>query len=115
MTDQVFYSVWFLPEENKWSNMNPLAFRDVGKLTISTDAITFQTKQNSVSIQKIKHVSMGKQGRDFVNNWVRVDFGDPPQVLQAFFADGSWLGYGGIFGGTKKIYNAVMEVYQRGV
>jgi len=50
-----------------------------------------------------------------VNNWVRVDFGDPPQVLQAFFADGSWLGYGGIFGGTKKIYNAVMEVYQRGV
>ena len=58
----------------------------------------------------LHNVSYGKQGRDFINNWVKVEYGDMNSPSIAFFADRSLRGWGGIFGGTKRILEAVRRL-----
>jgi hypothetical protein len=81
-----------------------LAFRDSGKLIVYEDSLEFTGKKGQVKISDIKRVTIGKQGRDFVNNWVKVEYGTDGK---AYFADGSLLGWGGILGGTQSIYTAL--------
>ena len=87
--------------------MNLLAFRDAGKLIVGEDSLEFHGKKEKVVITNVRRISYGKQGRDFVNNWVRIEYGDAPKTSTAFFADGNLLGWGGIFGGTKRVLAAV--------
>lgn len=108
MGTQVFEPVWYLPSENRWRDRNPLAFKDVGRLTISDHAIEFQSRGQEVAVSQIRSVSIGKQGRDFVNEWVKIEYGPRPAPAFAFFADGRWLGWGGVLGGTKRILAAVL-------
>jgi len=110
MPSQTFETVWYLPDENRWRDMNLLAFRDVGKLIVRDDSLEFQGKKEKVVITHVRRISFGKQGRDFVNNWVKIEYGDGPVFSTAFFADGSWLGWGGIFGGTRRILDAVQRL-----
>jgi hypothetical protein len=110
MVAQVFDTVWYLPAENRWRDLNVLAYRDVGILTIYTDSMEFKGKNETILIRSVQRVSYGKQGRDFVNNWVRVEYGAGVTPSVAFFADGSWRGWGGIFGGTKRILEAALRL-----
>ena len=71
--------------------MNLLAFRDSGTLTILEDSLIFDGAKERVKVRNIREISFGKQGRDFFNNWVKVEYGNGKS---AFFADGSWLGLG---------------------
>jgi hypothetical protein len=103
-TRRTFHSVWYLPEENTWRDLNLLAFRDVGTLTILENSLLFDGAKERVKSKNIREISFGKQGRDFFNNWVKVEYG---KGKSAFFADGSWLGWGGIFGGTRKILDSM--------
>ena len=107
MSDRTFDSVWYLPHENKWRDLHILAYRDIGKLTLSENSIEFQGGKETVVITNIKRVTFGKQGRDFVNKWVKIEYGDSATPSVAFLADGSLLGWGGIFGGTRRILEAV--------
>jgi len=111
----MFDSIWYLPDENRWRDVNVLAYRDKGKLTVSENSIEFRGGKETVVITDIKRVTFGKQGRDFVNNWVKIEYGDSSTPTVAFFADGSLLGWGGIFGGTKKILEAVQEHFRPAV
>jgi hypothetical protein len=86
--------------------MNLLAFRDTATLIIERCSVQFTGKKNSVHIMAVERVSFGKQGRDFVNNWGKIEY---DHGKTAFFADGGLLGWGGIFGGTRKIFAAVQE------
>tara|TARA_B100000029_G_scaffold157234_1_gene152474 strand:+ start:1330 stop:1833 length:504 start_codon:yes stop_codon:yes gene_type:complete len=103
--------VWYLPEENLWrdNRKNMFAMRDSGTLVVNNDSLVFTGKKEEVRIANIKKISYGKQGRDSVNNWVKVEYQDG---LTAFFADGSWLGWSGILGGTKKILNDVQGLVE---
>ena len=89
--------------------MKLLVMRDSGTLVVSGDSLVFNGKKEGVNIKNIRRISYGKQGRDFVNNWVKVEYQDG---LTAFFADGSLLSWGGIFGGTKKILNGLQHLKQ---
>ncbi|MBC8490606.1 MAG: hypothetical protein H8D45_31710 [Bacteroidetes bacterium] len=109
MTIRTFGTVWYLPEKNRWRNMNMLAMRDSGTLVVKDDSMEFNGKKEKVQIAYVRRISYGKQGKDFVNNWVKIEYQDGKT---AFFADGSWLGWGGIFGGTKKILEAVRHLEQ---
>jgi hypothetical protein len=102
--------IWYLPSENRWRDMNILAFRDSGKLIIGDDTLEFQGNKERVVISGIRRVSAGKQGRDFINDWVKVEYGDPASPSTAFFADGSYLGWGGVFGGTRRLFAAVRRL-----
>jgi hypothetical protein len=114
MVTQTFKNVWYLPDENRWRNMRLLAFRDTGKLSVHDDSLEFQGKKESLVITHIRHISFGKQGRDFVNGWVKVEYGDGPVPSTAFFADGSWLGWRGFFGGTQRIFVALQQTITKG-
>ncbi|MDR2012169.1 MAG: hypothetical protein LBQ20_03840 [Rhodanobacter sp.] len=107
MTRSTFANIWYRPEENRWRDMNLLAMRDTGTLVVNDESVEFQGQKEKVHITNVKRVSYGKQGRDFINNWVKIEYGDGKQ---AFFADGSLLGWGGIFGGTKRILNVVRHL-----
>ena len=109
MATSTFRSVWYLPAENRWRDLKMLAMRDSGTLVVNEDSLEFTGKKEKVSITGVKRVSYGKQGRDFANNWVKIEYQDGET---AYFADGSLLGWGGIFGGTKKILNAVQHLQQ---
>jgi hypothetical protein len=110
MVAQVFRKVWYLPQENRWRGSDVLSYRDAGKLTVYGDSMEFKGKKETVIIKTIQSVSYGKQVKDFANNWVRVEYGDVAKPSVAFFADGSWLGVGRIFGGTKRILEAVKRL-----
>jgi hypothetical protein len=107
MARSTFGNVWYLPEENRWRDMNMLAMRDAGTLVVSDDSLEFHGRKYKEYITDVKRISYGKQGKDFVNNWVKIEYGDGKT---AFFADGGWLGWSGIFGGTKRILDAVRHL-----
>jgi hypothetical protein len=109
MAARTFDLVWYLPHENRWRDLNILAYRDTGKLAVGENSIEFRGGKGTVVITKIQRVAFGKQGRDFINKWVKIEYGDNPNPSVAYFADGSSLGWGGIFGGTKKILEAVNQ------
>jgi hypothetical protein len=102
-----FKSVWYLPEENRWRDLQVMAMRDRGTPIVSDRGAEFIGGRGRVAIGDLKSVHFGKQGRDFVNNWVRVDYGDG---RTAFFADGSGLGWGGVLGGTRRIFEAILPL-----
>ena len=104
-----FDKVWYLPEENRWRDMNMLAMRDTGTLVVKDKSLEFQGKKEHVHITDVKKISYGKQGRDFINDWVKINYSDGKT---AFFADGSQLGWGGMFGGTRRILDAVRHLEQ---
>jgi hypothetical protein len=109
MAVRTFDTVWYLPHENRWRDLNILAYRDNGRLTVGENSIEFKGGKETVVIGNIQRVTFGKQGRDFVNSWVKIEYGDITTPSVAFFADGSLHGWGGIFGGTKKILKAVKQ------
>ncbi len=112
MAAQVFDIVWYRPNENRWRDLNLLAYWDIGKLTVGGNSIQFNGGKENVVINNIQRVTFGKQGRDFISNWVKIEYGDSSNPSVAFFADGRMLGWGGIFGGTKRILEAVTQYVQ---
>ncbi|MEM7356309.1 MAG: hypothetical protein AAF657_36170 [Acidobacteriota bacterium] len=109
MSERKFRNIWYLPKENAWASYRPIAYRDSGELVVSGEEIRFLGKKKSLSISSVKRVSLGKQGWDFVNKWVKVEH----EEGVAFFADGSALGWGGVLGGTKKLFSALEHMSTR--
>lgn len=103
----VFNEVWYFPRAKKWYDLNLLAFHDIGVLTVLDGALEFKGNKGTVLISNIRRVSYGMYGRDFINHWVKVEYGDLPSSSTALFADGSVLGWGGVAGGTRKIFDVV--------
>ena len=113
MADATFDKVWFLPRERRWGELN-LAYEDIGRLTVRADSLEFQGRKGTLVITHIRRVSCGKQGRDFINDWVKVEYGDGPSPSIAFFADGAGMGWSGVLGGTRKILEAVESLLRQG-
>jgi hypothetical protein len=51
MTTSIFPTVWYLPHENRWRDLNILAFKDPGKLTVGESSIEFQGAKQTSSFQ----------------------------------------------------------------
>jgi hypothetical protein len=110
MPTTILEHVWYLPSENRWRDLNLLAFKDSGRLIVKEDALEFQGSKEKVTISGIRRISIGKQGRDFISDWIKVEYGDPASPSMAFFADGSCLGWGGVLGGTRHILAVVQNL-----
>jgi hypothetical protein len=106
---QTFHIIWYLPAENTWKDFQILAYKDVGTLTFENHVLTFAGQKETLRLVDVAEVKYGKQGRDFINNWVLIRSGDGSV---AYFADGGWRGWRGILGGTKKLYRAA-QLLQR--
>jgi hypothetical protein len=110
MKPQTFDNVWYLSGDSIWRIFRLLAYQDVGKLTVSNSRVEFESSQRTIVIDRIQRVSYGKQGRDFVNNWVKIEYDEGGSSHKAFFADGGSHGWDGAFGGTKRILEAVKKL-----
>ena len=98
----VFEKVWFLSEPRAGFDFRGIkSYDDIGTLTFTADSCRFRGRRGSVSIRDIQRISYGRQGRDFLNRWVKFDYG---KGKTAYFADGSHFGWGGVFGGSKEIF-----------
>lgn len=108
----ILQNTWYLPSENNWKDFQMMAMKDIGILTVNKNGITFKGEKLNLMINQLHSISYGKQGRDFINNWVKIEYYDLNNELQqAYFADGNNRGWAGIFGGTKKLYNFLMDCY----
>lgn len=107
----VFERAYYQSRPNTWLRFRLLAYEDVGKLTIDTSSIVFESAKRTLAIDRIQRVSFGKQGRDFVNDWVKVEYLDAVnQPAIAFFADGGSLGWSGVGGGTAKMLEFIKRI-----
>lgn len=106
---QTFDNVWYSPQK-KWHDLHLLAYADIGKLTIGKKSIEFQGRSQRLLIQGIRRVSYGTHGRDFINNWVSVEYGDGETSSTVLFADGTMRGWGGVAGGTKRLFDATKHL-----
>ncbi|MFZ1084624.1 MAG: hypothetical protein WAN35_06650 [Terracidiphilus sp.] len=110
MDSQTFDKVWYLSGDSIWRIFRLLAYQDVGKLTVGDSHVEFKSNRRTIVIDRIRRVSYGKQGRDFVNNWVKIDYEEEGLHHKAFFADGGSRGWDGVFGGTKRILEVVKKL-----
>jgi hypothetical protein len=103
--------VWYLPSANKLKDLNLLAMKDTGSLILEKGELIFiGNKFKKLSIKHIQSISYGKQGRDFINNWVKIIYStEEGEKKVAYFADGKLIGWSGIFGGTKSIMNKIQK------
>lgn len=102
--------IWYLPKEYKSEDL--IVKKSRGKLIFKEDRLIFKGRKNNVVITNIQFIEYGKQGADFINNWVKIVYKDEKENLKtAFFADGKLLGWGGIFGGTKNLFNKIKLKY----
>ncbi len=104
--------VWYRSAKKSWINLFSFSMQDIGILTIGDNAIYFNGPKNAIMINKanIKMVSYGKQGTDFTNFWVKIEYVDSEGLnKEAYFADGNSMGWAGIHGGTKHIYELVQQ------
>lgn len=98
--------VWYRSDVNRWRDLQFLAMQDTGILTVDKLALNYHGKKENVCIFDIKRISLCKQGRDFVNTWIKIEY----QIDKtAYFADGGYLGWRGTFGGTRKIYQLLCQ------
>jgi len=108
----VFENVWYLPSENTWKDFQIMAMKDTGTLSVDQGYLTFKGKTINLTIKQAISIGYGKQGRDFINNWVKLEYYDNNnEIQQAYFADGNKGGWSGILGGTKKIFNLLKANY----
>ena len=110
MQELQFENVWYRPDESSWSNFELVAFKDSGRLVVRADSLEFYGRSGRLVISGARGITLTKQGRDFINDWVRIEYDGGATTATAFFADGSWLGWGGILGGTRRIYEAVRHI-----
>lgn len=71
------------------------------------NAIEYECSNGRITITNIESISYGCFGKDKVNAWVKIQYSMDNQVRSAYFADGRFLGYGGVFGGTRRILQEI--------
>lgn len=108
MTGTTFTKVWYSPKLSGWKRwLRFFAWWDKGTLVVNEDSLEFHGRKEKIRITDIKKISYGKAFSNRWNYWVKIEYGDG---RQAFFIDGSWLGWGSVFGGNKRIWQAVIQL-----
>jgi hypothetical protein len=95
-------SIWSIP-----------TYQDAGTLVVASDAIYYIGKKRrlSIPISTIERVVFGRQGIDWVNTWVAIEHGAGDVTL---FKDRGFLGWAGLIGGTRRIYNEIARAAAQG-
>jgi hypothetical protein len=80
---------------------------DSGSLTVEPGRLLFEGKRKGrIEIIGMRSVSAQRAGRDFVNKWITIEYGNN-QV--AMFVDAGLLGWSGILGGNKRLLATIQE------
>lgn len=102
-----FRLVWVRRTENSWDNFELLAWQERGPLDLDGDQLRVGDDTLVIPLASISRVSLTKQGRDPINDWVKLEWTDHDHGAVTYLADGSWAGWGGVLGGTRRLYIAI--------
>jgi len=105
LSGNIFPEVWYRFNEKPFNEM--WAYYDYGTLEVLQNSIRFTGKKGIVNVFDIHNISYGRQGIDFMNNWVKIIYGEDKV---AYFADGTYNGWGGALGGTKRLLKAIQTI-----
>jgi hypothetical protein len=99
-----FRLVWYRSRPIEATELTMKAMEDRGSLTVEPGRLVFHGRKQTVEITGISDISADRHGRDFINRWITITYGDGNTAL---FVDGSLMGWGGILGGNKKLRRAI--------
>ena len=103
---EMFNSVWYRSRPLTIRDVTIKGMEDRGTLTVDPGSLRFEGKKGTVEITDIRRVFASRAGRDFVNRWITVEYGDGQTAM---FVDGRLMGWRGIFGGNKKLLAAIEQ------
>jgi hypothetical protein len=103
---RTFRTVWYRSQPLRATEPALKAMEDRGSLDVLADQLIFRGKTKEVEITGIHRVSAHRHGRDFINRWITVAYGDGKTAM---FVDSGLLGWKGILGGNKRLLHAIEQ------
>jgi len=106
-TDPLWFdSVWYRKTGKR--GFFEFAPQDVGSLSVDKGTLGFTGNLIRLDGMRVVEVELRRIAGDFLNLWVKVKLESPADGIQdAYFADGRHMGWSGILGGTKRIFEAI--------
>lgn len=110
----IYRGIWYRENAPKERSLEDAFKRDRGKLLISDTSIEYVGRKNNFKIENIQALHFGLQGSDPVNPYVKVTFQYDGLTKTVYFADGKFLGYAGVLGGTYRIFKRLITLVPNG-
>lgn len=104
-----FDSIWYREKPVTESSRADPFTRERGQLVVEGDAIRFAGKKLNVVLREIEAVEYGVYG-SMTNPSVHVRYRDGGEARSAWFTDGALGGYSGMFGGTRRLAEALSHL-----
>jgi hypothetical protein len=103
---RTFQSIWYRSRpETESSRADPFT-RERGRLIVEPGEIRFDGPQARLVLRDIEAVEYGVHGT-MTNPSVHVRYREAGEARSAWFTDGGMGGYGGMFGGTRRLAEAL--------
>ena len=106
---RTFDGIWYRTKPVTESSRADPFIRERGRLVVAGDAIHFQGPKTSVVMHGIEAVEYGVHG-SMTNPSVHVRYRDGGQARSAWLTDGGLGGYAGMFGGTRRLAQALSHL-----
>lgn len=96
-----FTNVWYLPRRLRfYQRINA----DVGTLMVYDDRVEFRGEKGGFAITDIHDVEHTRHGGDISNSWVRVTYGNPSALREAYFSHRTRLGLDALLGSSDELF-----------
>ena len=107
-SNRTYRSVWYRSAPaTESTSANPFT-RERGRLVVEADGLRFEGASTQLVLRGIEAVEYGVHGT-MTNPSVHVRYRDGDEARSAWFTDGAWAGYGGMFGGTRRLAEALNQ------
>ena len=106
---RTFDGIWYREKPVTESSRADPFIRERGRLVIEGDALHFQGRSTSVVMRGIEAVEYGVHG-SMTNPSVHVRYRDGGEARSAWLTDGGMGGYAGMFGGTRRLAEALSHL-----
>lgn len=103
---RTFPTVWYRSQPLRLAEPALKAMEDRGSLVVAAGKLVFRGTLKELEITDIENVTAHRHGRDFVNRWITVTYGDGKTAM---FVDGGLLGWRGILGGNRRLREAIEQ------
>jgi hypothetical protein len=106
---RTFDGIWYREKPVTESSRADPFIRERGRLVVEGDALHFQGRTTSVVMRGIEAVEYGVYG-SMTNPSVHVRYRDGGEARSAWLTDGGLGGYAGMFGGTRRLAEALSHL-----
>jgi hypothetical protein len=106
---QMFDAIWYREKPVTESSRADPFLRERGQLVVEGDAIHFQGPRTRVVMRGIEAVEYGVHG-SMNSPSVHVRYRDGGEARSAWLTDGGLGGYAGVFGGTRRLAEALSHL-----